>query len=264
MHVVATLVVCASGVGSLFSTVASGGNAATPKTLDKLCRLPYVRGAVVRFPASDGAELLGAIAGKGRVGVLLANTSDGSICDWVANEQDTINAIVAGGAQVLLFDYRGTGFSPKHPGAAAGAWDRDVIGGAAELRRLGARKVVLAGASTGGIVALAAATKVKPAPVGVIALSASGDPGPTSTGPAQGGLDGKAAAAAIRLPLLFIVAKDDSYAFSPTKTLFGAARSTDKQLLVVPGSSHGYFDSDASASKVRTRILGFIKTHTKS
>lgn len=64
MHVVVTLVVCASGVGSLFSTVASGGNAATPKTLDKLCRLPYVKGAVVRFPASDGAELVGAVAGR--------------------------------------------------------------------------------------------------------------------------------------------------------------------------------------------------------
>ncbi len=253
MHVVVTLVVCASGVGSLFSTVASGGNAATPKTLDKLCRLPYVKGAVVRFPASDGAELVGAVAGKGRVGVLLANTSDGSICDWVANDQDTINAIVAAGAQVLLFDYRGTGFSPKHPGPAAGAWVRDVIAGAGELRRRGARQVVLAGASAGGDAVLAAAGKVKPAPAGIIALSPGPDP--------RVGADGKAAVAALRLPLLFVVAKQDAYG-DETQPLFRAARSTDKQLLVVPGSTHGYFDSDASAAKVRTRILGFIKSHT--
>jgi pimeloyl-ACP methyl ester carboxylesterase len=98
---------------------------------------------------------------------VFANASDGGICDWVANERDTINAIVAAGAEVLLFDYRGTGFSPRHPGAASAAWDRDVVGGAAELRRLGARRVVLAGASNGGIVALAAATSVHPGSQGL-------------------------------------------------------------------------------------------------
>jgi pimeloyl-ACP methyl ester carboxylesterase len=247
------------GLGAAVSTDASSGATAPPKTLSKLCGLPYVNGAVVRFSAGDGAQLVGAVAGKGRVGVLFANTTNGGICDWVANERDTINAIVAAGAQVLLFDYRGTGFSPKHAGAATRAWDRDVIAGAAQLRRHGARQVVLAGASAGGIAVLAAAGNVKPAPAGVIGLSASGRIGPTS-----GGVDGRAAAAALRVPLLFIVAKGDPYGFSPTMTLFRAARSTDKQLLVVPGSSHGFFDSDASGAKVRTRILGFIKAHTRS
>jgi pimeloyl-ACP methyl ester carboxylesterase len=261
---VACAVVVVGGLGAVLSAEAKGGAATPPKTLRKLCGLPYVPGTVVRFPASDGAPLVGAVSGKGRVGVLFANTSDGGLCDWVAGEWHTINAIVAAGNQVLLFDYRGTGFSPKHPGTASGAWDRDVIGGAAELRRLGAHQVVLAGASTGGIVVLAAGTKLKPAPAGIIGLSASGDPGPTSTGPAKGGLDGAAAVAAIRLPLLFVVAKDDLFAFSPTQTLFRAARSKDKQLLVVPGSSHGFFDKDASGAKVRTRILTFIQAHTNS
>jgi alpha-beta hydrolase superfamily lysophospholipase len=253
-----------SGAVSVLATDASGGNAAPPKTLDKLCRLPYVKGVVVRFSGSDGAELVGAVAGKGRVGVLLANTYNGGVCDWVANERDTINAIVAGGAQVLLFDYRGTGFSPKHPGPAAGAWDRDVIGGAAELRRRGARQVVLAGASAGGVAVLAAAGKVKPAPVGIIALSPGGPIGATSRGVDKDQAAAVAAVAALRLPLLFVVAKQDPRSFDETKALFRAARSKDKQLLVVPGSSHGFFDFDASAAKVRTRILGFIKAHTKS
>lgn len=100
---------------------------------------------------------------------------------------------------------------------------------------------------------LAAAGKVKPAPAGIIALSPGPDP--------RVGADGKAAVAALRLPLLFVVAKQDAYG-DETQPLFRAARSTDKQLLVVPGSTHGYFDSDASAAKVRTRILGFIKSHT--
>jgi alpha-beta hydrolase superfamily lysophospholipase len=252
-----------SGAVSVLATDASGGNAATPKTLEKLCGLPYVKGVVVRFSGSDGAELVGAVAGKGRVGVLLANTYGGGICDWVANERDTINAIVAGGAEVLLFDYRGTGFSPKHPGPAAGAWDRDVIGGAAELRRRGARQVVLAGASAGGVAVLAAAGRV-PAPAGIIALSPGGPIGATSRGVDKDQAAAVAAVAALRLPLLFVVAKQDPRTFDETKALFRAARSKDKQLLVVPGSSHGFFDSDASAAKVRTRILGFIKAHTKS
>jgi len=251
-------VLLASGVGSVLSTDAGGSSAVVPQTLSKLCGLPYVKGAVVRFSASDGAQLVGAHAGKGRVGVLMANMDNGRMCDWVANERETINAIVAAGAQVLLFDYRGTGFSAKHPGTASTARDRDVIGGAAELRRLGARRIVLVGASSGGIATLVAATKLKPAPAGVVELSASGD----AAGTTSRGLDAKAAVATLRVPLLFIVAKDDPYAFASTKTLFRAARSTDKALLVVPGSSHGFFDYDASAGKVRNRILAFVRSHT--
>jgi pimeloyl-ACP methyl ester carboxylesterase len=250
------------GAVSVLATDARNGNAATPKTLDKLCRLPYVKGVVTRFSATDGADLVGAVAGKGRVGVLLANTYNGGICDWVANDRDTINAIVAGGARVLLFDYRGTGFSPKHPGPAAGAWDRDVIGAAAELRRRGAHQVVLAGASAGGVAVLATAGKV-PAPAGVIALSPGGPIGATSRGVDKDKAAAVAAVAVLRLPLLFVVARQDRYSFDETKALYRAARSKHKQLLVVPGSSHGYFDSDASAAKVRTRILRFIKAHTK-
>jgi hypothetical protein len=63
-----------SGAVSVLATDARGGNAQTPKTSDKLCRLPFVKGVAGRFSASDGAELVGAIAGKCRVGVLLANT----------------------------------------------------------------------------------------------------------------------------------------------------------------------------------------------
>jgi pimeloyl-ACP methyl ester carboxylesterase len=242
---------------------ATGGAVASPKTLAKLCGLPYVRGTVVRFRAGDGAQLVGAVAGTGHVGVLFASDGEAGICDWVSHQHNTINAIVAAGDQVLLFDYRGTGFSPKHAGSSSGAWDHDAIGAAAELRRLGARHVFLGGDGTGGIVVLAAASKVKPAPAGIIGLSAAGDPGGVTTGPTKGELDGKAAVAALRLPLLFIVAKADPYAYAPTRTLFRAAGSTVKQLLVVPGSGHGFFDDDPAGAKVRARILGFIKTHAK-
>jgi pimeloyl-ACP methyl ester carboxylesterase len=260
----AVVLIALVGVGGIaaVSAEATEGAPPPPRTLSKLCGMQFVQGTVVRFPASDGAQLVGAVAGKGRVGVLLASGSNTGICDWVLQESGTINAIVAAGAQVLLFDFRGTGFSPEHPGAASAARDRDVVGAASELRRRGARRVVLVGASSGGIVVLAAATKVKPAAAGIITLSATGgEHGELSTEPAEGDLDGKAAATALRLPLLLVVANADSYAFAPTKTLFAAAGSADKQLLVVPGPTHAFFDDDPSAGKIRSRMLAFIRAH---
>ena len=194
---------------------------------------------------------------------MLANTSDSGDLRLVAGENKTINALVAAGDQVLLFDYRGTEFSPKPSGKAAGRWqDHDVLGAAAELRRLGAHEVVLAGGSLGGVAVLVAATTLKPAPAAVIGLSASGF-GPTQTALQRSGADAKTAVAAIRAPLLFVVAQHDpSDATNSAHTLFRAARSKDKELLIVPGETHAFFDNDASGAKVRTRILAFIKAHT--
>jgi pimeloyl-ACP methyl ester carboxylesterase len=251
------------GSGSSAANANSGSAPVLPKTLSGLCSLPYVQGVVVRFAASDGAELVGAVAGKGRVGIELANSSDGEICDWVANEHTLINALVARGYRVLLFDYRGTGRSAKVSGKPSGAWGKDAIGAATELRRLGSRQVVLAGASTGGIVALAAAGSVRPAPVAIVALSTSGDPGPTSTSADKGGLDGKAAVETLRVPLLLVAARQDAYAVAPTRLLFRLARTSDKQLVLVPGQAHGFFDLDPSGPTVDTRILDFIASHVR-
>src|SRR5581483_10484250 len=65
----------------------------------------------------------------------------------------------------------------------------------------------------------------------------------------------------LRVPLLFIAAKQDAYGFAPTEQLYRAAQTADKQLLVVPGQAHGFFDLDPSGPKVDARILDFIRTH---
>lgn len=234
----------------VITEVAVAVGSETPQTLAKFCSLPYVKAEVVHFRSGDGVQVTGAVAGNGRVGVLFANTSGGSMCDWVANDNTFINLLVGKGYRVLLFNYSGK------------KWDANVVGAAAKLRALGSREVVMVGASTGGIVVIGASTKTEPAPVAVIGLSASGDPTATSTGPAKGGIDGTAAAATLKVPLLLVAAKNDLYAFAPTQALFRATHEQDKQLLIVPGQAHGYFDGDGSASKVNTRVLNFIRTHT--
>jgi len=224
-----------------------------------LCGLPEVEGAVVQFKAGDGAHLVGAFAGRsgGPVGVVLANPGGGAICNWVSLSGDPklINALVADGDQVLLFDFRGTGRSPKASGSRLSAFDQDVLGAVAELRRRGARRIVLVGASVGGIVSVVAATKLKPPPAAIIGLSATG------ISPPFGNSDGRTAAATLHAPLLLVVAHDDE--FSAARSLFKASPSKDKQLLVVPGNSHGFFGLDPSGPKIRARVLTFIRTHTR-
>jgi pimeloyl-ACP methyl ester carboxylesterase len=229
---------------------ASAQGSGLPKTLSKLCGLPGVSADVVQFASADGARVTGAVGGKGGIGVVLANSSDGTMCDWVGNESKFINLLIGKGYRVLLFNYKGA------------HWDANVVGAAAQLRAMGARRVVLVGASTGGIVALGASARIRPAPVAVIGLSASGDPGATSTSAAKGGIDGKAAAAALKVPLLLVTARNDSYGYAPTVTLFRAAHEKDKQLLVVPGQAHAFFDFDPSGTKVDARALAFIGAHT--
>ena len=64
----------------------------------------------------------------------------------------------------------------------------------------------------------------------------------------------------MRVPLLLVVAKDDVLDY--VQSLYDAAASKDKQLLVVPGSTHAYFESDPSGPKIRARILSFVRART--
>ena len=254
----ATLLILVAGVGLATAGQSLGHPSSLPKTLPKLCGLPDVEGAVVQFKAGDGANLVGAVAGRtgGRVGVVVANTADGEICNWVSlgGDPKLTNALVADGDQVLFFDYRGTGRSPKTSGSRSSAFDQDVLGAVAELRRRGAKRIVLVGGSVGGIVSLVAATKLKPSPAAIIGLSASG------TSPPFTDSDGGTAATKLHAPLLLVVAHDDVLATA--RSLFKASSAKDKQLLVVPGSSHAFFGLDPSGPKIRARVLTLIRAHT--
>ncbi len=251
----AALLVAALGLASV-----AAGAPATRATLTKLCSLPTVPAQIVRFQAGDGAKLVGAVAGSGPTGVVLASQADGSMCDWISSEDQTLRALVASGYRVLLFDYRGLGHSPRASGAPK-ARERDVVAAATELERLGARRVALVGASVGGVLAIAAADQLRPRPVAVVGWSATGANGP-NTGPDFGNVDGTAAAAKLRTPLLLVAAKGDADATSQAQTLYRAAPSSERHLLVVPGGSHGFFDLDPVGARVRARTLAFIGAHS--
>jgi hypothetical protein len=223
--------------GAILFAVAMPVAAAPSKTLAAYCKVPSVKGEVIHF---DG--LTGAVVGSGKVGIVLANTSDGHICDWLLDDSSLMGGFAKNGYRVLLFEWHRTTEAAQADETAAAA---------VELRKLGSSTIVLGGASIGGITALEAAAKLKPAPAAVFGFSSSTD------SPAAA----MAAVHRLELPLLFVAAKDDPYA-SSTKSLYRAATTKTKQLILVSGQTHAFFDLNPSARKVDAAVLAFIAKHT--
>jgi alpha-beta hydrolase superfamily lysophospholipase len=203
------------------------------------------------FRASDGTKLVGHRFGGAKPGartaVVLAHMSDGDLCVWAPYAR----SLAKQGLWAFPFDLRGHGFSEgaQDHSKAAG----DVIAAVRAVRKLGARKVVVAGASLGGIAAVVAAPRISPRVAGVVSVS----------GPAEivGELNARPAAPKLRVPTLYLAAADDRfppYDFAAeARELHAATGTREKRLLVVPGSLHGTFlvGGSARARALLTRFL---------
>lgn len=168
------------------------GEGASP-TLTGRCGVAARGFRRVQLPTSDGARLTGAQRGSGRVGIVFAHQTDGTLCDWLPYA-----STLTRGRAVLAIDLRGYGQStlPKDT-SASGRFDVDVVTAVSELRRQGAERIVLIGASLGGTSVLAATRIVKPQVNGVVNLS----------GPVRyGDVDAVAAVGSLRVPLLLAAA----------------------------------------------------------
>jgi pimeloyl-ACP methyl ester carboxylesterase len=180
---------------------------------------------LVRFRTADGARLLGVAIGNGRVGVVLSHQLGSDFCEWVPYAKQLSRQ----GYRVLAFSFRGSGSSDAGKASPA-RLDRDVVAAAGELRRLGARRVVIVGASMGGTASLVAAPALRPAPKLVVSLS----------GPSYfGGLDASKAVPRFRGPVLFSAGADDDGFPSDARGLYRASASPAKRLLIVAGADHG-------------------------
>jgi pimeloyl-ACP methyl ester carboxylesterase len=161
-----------------------------------------------------GQPVSGVVLGTGDTGVVLANQSDGDLCQW----QPYGEKLARAGYRVALFNYSGQG-SPT-----------DVLSALDALRAKGAKRVFLIGASMGGTAVLATATQAQPAVAGVVDLS-----GPESSG----GADALAAVRTLSVPVLFIAGQYDTPFVDDTNAMYTACASTDKKLSVEPGGNHG-------------------------
>ena len=133
-----------------------------------------------------GHDRLAALSiGTGRVAVVLAHQSSGSLCQWWPYARTLADRF-----RVVAFDFDGAGASPygdgNYPGevAAAAGWARDHD----------SRKIVLMGASMGGTAVVVAAAHLGGSVAGVIDLS----------GPADfAGMNALGAARRVHVPALF-------------------------------------------------------------
>lgn len=239
----------AAVAGLAASTAALGSSSGQrPLKLLERCVRKSDHARVIRFRAGDRARLLGVSVGKGPVALALGHESDGSVCNWLPFAR----VLARSGYRALAFDFRGTGSSAIVGGSRSSRYDSDMFGAAAYLRRTGAKRVFLAGASMGGTAALVAGARVKPTVAGVVSLS-----GPATYGP----LDAERAVHSLQAPVLFVAAEGDPDFANDAKTLYDETSETDKQLKIVSGYQHGTLMlRGRSGAGVRALVLGFIKS----
>ena len=204
------------------------------------------------FRAADGTKLVGHRFGGTRPGartsVVLAHMSVGDLCQWAPYAR----RLAGKGFFVFPFDFRGHGFSEGVEDQSKAA--TDFVAAVRAVRGLGARKVVVGGASLGGIAAVIAAAKLGPAVQGVVAVSA----------PAAivGELNALPAAPRLRVPTLYVAAEQDQnagYDFAAdAQKLYDATGTPEKKVELVLGAQHGTF-LVASSTRVRTLLERFLR-----
>jgi alpha-beta hydrolase superfamily lysophospholipase len=233
------------------SRPAAETKAPKPLKLRETCVRRADRATVVRFRAADGVRLLGVMLGRGPAAVVLAHESGtATLCSWLPYGR----TLARRGYRVLVFDARGHGSSSasRSPSRRFRV-DLDVAAAAREMRRRGARTVVLAGGSFGAMASIAAGASVRP-PVDAVV--------PVSPGVTFRGLDAGAAAGRLNVPTLYVVAQEDAGFPDAARTLHEATATQDKRLLVVPGLGHGS-DLLALSAEARAAVDRFIDDHSR-
>jgi pimeloyl-ACP methyl ester carboxylesterase len=204
------------------------------------CVLQSDKATNVSFRAAGGVRLAGSILGRGATGLVFAHQVGGDRCQWLPFARE----LAKKGYRALVFDMRGYGAST---GITNTDPHLDVIAAAAELRRRGAKKIVLVGASMGGTGVVAAAPAIRPPASGVVELSA-----PTAFGSANA----LAAVKKLKVPALFVAGRDDGDFAAATRALFRAAATRDKRLHMAPSSWHGV--DLVALPQVRKLVLDFV------
>lgn len=166
----------------------------------------------VTLESGDGTELDVVLVGAGDTGVVLGHQLRSDYCSWVPFAMKLAERHM----RALAVNF--VSASP----------DEDMLAGARELRRRGAKRIILVGASMGGTAALVGAAKTDVA--GVAALSA----------PRQfSGLDALPSVRRLETPGLFLAGRQDTAFAADARLLYRAMKSRDKALVLTTGYEHG-------------------------
>ena len=206
-------------------------------------------GPDLHFRASDGTKLVGHRFGKGSTAVVLVHEYPEDLCQWVPYAK----RLASLGYTAIPFDLRGFGLSQRRVGNASLRFAGDIAAAVKTARSLGAKHVIVVGASIGANATVVAGANIRPPVDGIVSLSA----------PGTFRLDAISAAAKVNVPALYAAAEVDeggNYA-RDAKTMYDATPASDKQLVIVPGAAHGV-RLVAGPGKVRTLVESFLRSHS--
>ncbi len=220
-------------------------------TLTALLAILVLAGAgvaqeLVSFPTDDGGVVYADLYGRGECGVVLAHGGRFTKESWAEQAQVLSEA----GFRTLAIDFRGRGQSRGGSGAAPGddGAHYDVLAAVRYLRRRGAHRVSVVGASFGGEAAARASVEAAPGEIDRIVLIAHS---PISE-PER-----------IKGRKLFIISRDD-LSGSGTPRLPSIRdqyeRAPDpKELVILDGSAHAQhmFSAD-QGPRLLSEILRFL------
>ncbi|MEP7247734.1 MAG: alpha/beta fold hydrolase [Gammaproteobacteria bacterium] len=220
-------------------------NVDSPKQSD-----PRLALELVHFPTQDGGVIYGDLYGAGERGVVLAHGGRFDKQSW----QKQAFVLADAGYHVLAIDFRGYGES-KGPGQAevfSAPLHLDVLAAVQFLRKKGAKRVAVIGASLGGGAAAKAATAAPGAIDRLVLLGA------TPEGPPED----------LKLAKLYIMSRDDASDSGPRlpglQAHFERAPES-KELIVLDGSAHAQFLFETeNAGRVMQEILRFLSVESKA
>jgi alpha-beta hydrolase superfamily lysophospholipase len=199
----------------------------------------------VRFRAADGTKLVGHRFGSGRTAVVLVHQRRGSMCQWVPYAK----RLAALGYTAFALDLRGNGDSQWRPYPGNQRYGGDVSAAVKVVRRLGAHKVFLVGASLGGSAAISAAANTRPFVDGVVSVSGAADLA-----------DAINAVPRVRVPSLFVAGAGDTDFANDARRLYAASSAKDKTLEVLPGAYEHGTELVVARSRVRSLIEHFVRS----
>jgi dienelactone hydrolase len=218
----------------------------------------------VVLTTEDGVKLAAANIGTGAHGVVLLPQRGADMCGW----STAASRMVQAGQHVLAIDLRCTGYSDcdnSSDDQTDGTHDfaADAAAAIAALKRAGATKVVVMGASLGAATAVVAGGRFADQVSGVVGLSvfstgfnASGNASTDISTPLKAG-------PRITAPTLLVVANGDGSCISAgtAQELIDAGTAKEKSKVVVrDGSTHGW--DLMRIEEVETEVLAFLKANS--
>lgn len=203
----------------------------------------------VSFPTEDGGVVFADLYGTGSRAVVLVHGGQFNKESW----SKQAHQLMAAGFQVLALDLRGYGKShgPGDSDPMDAPIHLDVLAGVRYLRKNGAKRISIVGASMGGWAAGAASIASRAGEIDRVVFLGSAPNEPANK---------------LRSPSLYIVARDDANEDGPRLPGIRAQYERSpkpKKLIILEGSAHAQFLFQTDhGERVMREIISFLSNET--